>query len=199
MGLIDLVRITQSRDWCLVGSFRSIPPSSLKGDAKVKTKDLERIERSISQKCFHRPRRWHDPMRVFNMSVFNSEGSGENFRFASGGPKCLPMKKTTLLALFPSHSRSPWSVVGKSRQHERVSWSAPATHRLFVRVANRLRSIICASKKATTRQQPMARGLDPRRAGISGGGAHRADMPLRTEQVSSFAEVCCANPSDCGL
>jgi hypothetical protein len=72
MGLLDLVRITQSGDWCLVGSFRGIPLSSLKRDAKMKTKDLKQSNASRSQKWFHRPCRWHDPMLVFNMSVFNS-------------------------------------------------------------------------------------------------------------------------------
>jgi hypothetical protein len=72
MGLLNLVCITQSGDRCLVGCFRSIPPSSIKGDAKMKTKDLKQSNASRSQKWFHRPRRRHDPMLVFNMSVFNS-------------------------------------------------------------------------------------------------------------------------------
>jgi hypothetical protein len=71
MGLLDLVRIAQSRDRRLVGHFRSIPVSSLKGDANMKTKDLKQSTASRSQKRFHRPRRRHDPMLVFNMSVFN--------------------------------------------------------------------------------------------------------------------------------
>ena len=72
MGLLDLVRIAQSHDRCLVGSFRGIPLSSLKLDAKMKTKDLKQSNASGSQKRFHRPRRRHDPMLVFNLSVFNS-------------------------------------------------------------------------------------------------------------------------------
>jgi hypothetical protein len=73
MGLLDLVRIAQSRDRRLVGPFRSIPVSSLKGEANMKPKDLKQSNASRSQKRFHRPRRRHDPMLVFNMSVFNSE------------------------------------------------------------------------------------------------------------------------------
>jgi hypothetical protein len=73
MELFDLVRITQSGDWCLVGPFRSIPVSSLNRGAKMKTRDLKQSNASRSQKWFHRPRRLHDPMLVFNMSLFNSE------------------------------------------------------------------------------------------------------------------------------
>jgi hypothetical protein len=72
MELLDLVRITQSRDRGLVGSFRGIPLSSLKRDAKMKTKDLKQCNASRSQKWLHRRRRRHDPMLVFNISVFNS-------------------------------------------------------------------------------------------------------------------------------
>ena len=38
----------------------------------MKTKDLKQSNASTSQKWFHRRRRRHDPMLVFNMSVFNS-------------------------------------------------------------------------------------------------------------------------------
>ena len=38
----------------------------------MKTKDLKQPNASRSQKWLHRPRRRHDPMLVFNMSVFNS-------------------------------------------------------------------------------------------------------------------------------
>jgi hypothetical protein len=72
MGFLDLVRIPQSRDRYRVGPFRGIPVSSLKGDAKMKTKDLKQPNARGSQKRFYRPRRRHDPMLVFNMSVFNS-------------------------------------------------------------------------------------------------------------------------------
>jgi hypothetical protein len=72
MELLDLVRITQSGDRCLVGRFRRIPLSSLKRDAKMKTKDLKQSNASRSQKWLHRLRRRHDPMLVFNMSIFNS-------------------------------------------------------------------------------------------------------------------------------
>jgi hypothetical protein len=33
----------------------------------------------------------------------------------------------------------------------------------------------------------------------SDGDARRAEMPLRTEQVASFADICCAKHSTCGL
>jgi hypothetical protein len=38
----------------------------------MKAKNLKQSDASGSQKRFHRPRRWHDPMLVFNMSLFNS-------------------------------------------------------------------------------------------------------------------------------
>jgi hypothetical protein len=37
----------------------------------MKTKDLKQFDASRSQKRFHRPRRRHDPLLVFNMSLFN--------------------------------------------------------------------------------------------------------------------------------
>ena len=61
MGFLDLVRIPQSRDRYRVGPFRSIPVSSLKGDAKMKTRDLKQPNASISQNDFIEPRRRHDP------------------------------------------------------------------------------------------------------------------------------------------
>jgi hypothetical protein len=72
MGLLDLVRIPQSRDRYPFGPFRGIPVSSLKGDAKMKTKDLKQPNASRTRKGFYRPRRRHEPLLVFNMSVFNS-------------------------------------------------------------------------------------------------------------------------------
>jgi hypothetical protein len=38
----------------------------------MKTKDLKQSDASRSQKRLHRPRRRHDPLFVFNMSLFNS-------------------------------------------------------------------------------------------------------------------------------
>ena len=73
MGFLDLVRIPQSRDRYRVGPFRSIPVFSLKGDAKMKTKDLKQPNASISQNDFIEPRCRHDPMLVLNMSIFNSD------------------------------------------------------------------------------------------------------------------------------
>ena len=43
----------------------------------MKTKDLKQSNASRSQKWLHRPRRRHDPMLVFNMSIFNSTKSRE--------------------------------------------------------------------------------------------------------------------------
>lgn len=68
----------------------------------------------------------------------------------------------------------------------------------FVRLANRLRSITWAGKKAL-RRQPKRHGLNLASGGASGGGVDRAEMPLQTEQVASFADVCCAKSSNCGL
>ena len=93
MELFYLVRIAESRDRCLAGSFWGVPLSSLKRDAKMKTKDLKQSNAKRSQKCFHRSRRRHDPMLVFNISVFNSLPERE---------KCLVMKRTTLLAFILS-------------------------------------------------------------------------------------------------
>ena len=46
----------------------------------MKTKNLKQSNATRSQKRFHRPRRRHDPMLVFNMSVFNSaKSSGSIF------------------------------------------------------------------------------------------------------------------------
>jgi len=67
----------------------------------------------------------------------------------------------------------------------------------FVRLVNRLRLITSAGKTPIPRQQKRhSLNLAPR---VNDGDARRADMQLRTEQVSSFADVCCANPSNCGL
>jgi hypothetical protein len=38
----------------------------------MKTKDLKSSNATRIQKWFRRPRRQHDPMLVFNMSVFNA-------------------------------------------------------------------------------------------------------------------------------
>jgi DNA-directed RNA polymerase specialized sigma24 family protein len=136
--------------------------------------------------------------RVQYVGLQFGKGSGEHLRFASAARECLIMKRTTLPAFFPSHSGSWSSLMGQSRQHERRFWNAPATHRLFVRLANRLRSIRWVSKKAITRQ-PNRHSVNRARGGASGGGARRAEMPLRTERVASFADVCCAKSSNCGL
>ena len=190
MELLDLVRITQSGDRCLVGPFRGIPVSSLNRDAKMKTKDLKQSNASGSPA---RP-----DARVQHVGLQFGKGSGERLRFASAARECLVMKRTTLPAFFPSHSGSWSSLMAQSGQHERGFRTAPAMHWIFVRLAIRLRSIIWAIKKATTRQ-PKRHSLNLARGGSSGGGAQRAEIPLRTEQVASFADVCCAKRSNCGL
>ena len=43
----------------------------------MKTKNLKQSNATQISKWFHRPRRWHDPMLVFNMSIFNSAKSRE--------------------------------------------------------------------------------------------------------------------------
>ena len=133
--------------------------------------------------------------RVQHFGLQFRKGSGEHLRFASAARECLVMKRTTLPAFFPSHSGSWSSLMGQSSQHERRSWTAPATHRIFVRVTNRFRSITSAGKKAITRQ-PKHHSLDLARSGASDGSTRCAEMPLRTEGVASFAEVSCAKPSN---
>jgi hypothetical protein len=124
------------------------------------------------------------------------KGSGMHLCFASAARECLVMKRETLAALFPSLSdgrRS--SLMDPFRDDERRFRTAPATHRIFVRVTNRFRSITSANKKPITRQ-PKHHSLDLARGGATGGGARRAEMPLRTEQVASFADVSRAKRSN---
>jgi hypothetical protein len=61
---------------------------------------------------------------------------------------------------------------------------------LFVRFVKPVRSIASVGKKVMP-AQPKRHTLDLAR-GASGEDADRADMPLRTEQTASFADVCCA-------
>jgi hypothetical protein len=51
---------------------------SLKGDAQMKRKNLGQSNATKSRKWFQRRRRWHDPMLVFNMSIFSSLLQREN-------------------------------------------------------------------------------------------------------------------------
>jgi hypothetical protein len=44
----------------------------------MKTKNLGQSNATKSRKWFQRRRRWHDPMLVFNMSIFSSLLQREN-------------------------------------------------------------------------------------------------------------------------
>ena len=134
--------------------------------------------------------------RVQHVNLQFGKESGMHLQFASTAQECLVMKRTTLPAFFPSHGGSWSSLMGQSPQHQRGFRTAPATHRIFVRLANRLRSITSAGKKAITRQ-PKRHSPNLARGGAIVGGAQRAKIPLRTEQVASFADVCCAKRSNC--
>ena len=134
--------------------------------------------------------------RVQHVALQFGKGSGMHLRFASVARECLVMKRETLAALFPTHGdgrRS--SLIDPFRDDEPRFRTGPVTHCIFVRVTNRFRSITSASKKPITRQ-PKHHGLDLARGGASGGGAGHAEMPLRTEQVASFADVSCAKRSN---
>jgi len=65
--------------------------------------------------------------------------------------------------------------------------------------AKRLRSIRLASKQGIERHDQSSQILDLARGGASGEGAPCAEIPLRTEQLVSFADICCAKRSNCGL
>ena len=57
----------------LLGLFGAFLLSSLKGGAKMKTTSPQtRSNASEISEWFRRSRRQHDPMLVFNMSIFNS-------------------------------------------------------------------------------------------------------------------------------
>ena len=131
---------------------------------------------------FHRASRRHDPMLAFNMSVFNSA-------------KVRESTFDSLRQREEKHSGSWSSLMGQSRQHERRSRTAPATQPIFVRFANPVRSIPSPSKKAIT-QQPKRHSLNLARGWANGGGTYPVEMPLRTEQLASFADVCCAKNSN---
>ena len=131
---------------------------------------------------FHRAGRRHDPMLVFNMSVFNSAKVRES-TFDS-----LPQREE-------NHIGSGPSLMGQSRQHERRSRTAPVTQPIFVRFANPVRSIPSPGKKPIT-QQPKRHSLNLARGWANGGGTYPVEMPLRTEQLASFADVCCAKSSN---
>jgi hypothetical protein len=40
----------------------------------MKTTNLKQTNAAMPRKWFQRPRRWHDPMLVLNMSIFNFDG-----------------------------------------------------------------------------------------------------------------------------
>lgn len=134
--------------------------------------------------------------RLQHVGLQFGKGSRMHLRFASAARECLVMKRETLAALFPSLSE--WrrsSLMDPFRQDEPRFRTAPATHRIFVRVTNRFPSITSASKKPITRQ-PKHHSLDLARGGASGGGARCAEMPLRTEGVASFADISSAKRSN---
>jgi len=86
------------------------------------------------------------------------------------------------------------SLVGELRQHQGRFQSAPATHGLFVRLAERPRSITSATNRglhATTKQSRPPRG--------NWRTCSSSRMQLRTEQVVSFADVCCAKTPTSGF
>lgn len=86
------------------------------------------------------------------------------------------------------------SLVGQLRQHEGRFQSAPATHGLFVRLAERPRSITSATNRglhATTKHSPPQRG--------NWRNCSSSRMQLRTEPEVSFADVCCAKPPTSGF
>ena len=199
MELLDLVRITQSGDRHLTRSFRCIPLASLT-QTNIENKTPHRTQgHRISKNLQANTSPARSAARVQHLGLQCGKGSGMHLRFASAARECLVMKRETLAALFPSHSGGRLSsLIDPFRQDEPRFRTAPATHCIFMRLANRLRSIIWCSKKAITRQ-PKHHSLNRAPGGASGGGAHRAEMPLRTAQVASFADVCCAKSSNCGL
>ena len=136
--------------------------------------------------------------RVQYVDLQFGDGPAMHLRFASAAREFLVMKSTTLRAFFPNHSGSWSSFTGESRQHERRFRTAPAKHRIFVRLAKYLRSMASASKRDMKGDSQSIMRLDLAREGESGKGADRAEVPLQTEQVVSFADVCCAKRSPCG-
>jgi hypothetical protein len=81
----------------------------------VKTINFKQPKLAKPRKWFQRRRCWHDPMLVFNMSIFNSE----NLR---------------ILNRLPSHE-NVWGA-----HAPRVSFSAPSPKSSFLFTANRLSS-----------------------------------------------------------
>src|SRR6266446_10843059 len=61
VGLLALVRATQSADRHLVRHPWSIPPLPLKADTKMKTTNLKQTSVTKPRKWFGRRRRCHDP------------------------------------------------------------------------------------------------------------------------------------------
>lgn len=58
----------------------------------MKTFNLTGFRRAKPRKCFRRRRRSHDPMLMFNMSIFNSDRSWERiFNLAPRREECLGM------------------------------------------------------------------------------------------------------------
>jgi hypothetical protein len=89
--------------------------------------------------------------------------------------------------------------MGEIRQHEERFQSAPATYGLLVRLAKRLHSMASATKQGIECHDQSNHTVESARSEATGQRAHRAEVQLRTEQVVSFTEVCCAKRSSCGL
>jgi hypothetical protein len=134
--------------------------------------------------------------RVQHVGLQFGKGSGMHLRFVCAARECLAMKRTTFPPVCLSHGTSWSCLTDQSQQRERQLRTAPATHRLLVRLAERLRSITSASKRGIERHDQSSHKPDLARGGASGGGASCAEMPLRTEGVASFAEVSCATRSN---
>jgi hypothetical protein len=58
----------------LLGILGAFPPLPLKADTKMKPTNLKQTNVAKPRKWFQRRRRWHDPMLVLNMSIFNFDG-----------------------------------------------------------------------------------------------------------------------------
>ena len=133
--------------------------------------------------------------RVQHVDLQFGKDPAMHLQFASAARECLVMKRTTLPMFFPGHDGEPWSsLTGLSRQRDGRSRTAPATHGMFLRLAERLRSVRSPNKKGI-RRRPKPHTLDLDRSWTSRKVADHAKVPLRTEQVVSFADVCRATPS----
>lgn len=129
---------------------------------------------------------------VQHVDVQFGKSAGVHLRFASAARECLVMKSEILPTFLPSNN-GPWfSLIRDFSQRERGFRTA--THRIFVRIANRLRPIMSAGKKTVLRQ-PKRHSPNLVRGGATCGAGDPAEVPLRTEEVVSFAAVSCTRRS----